>query len=144
MICTLSSVLHSCGLFSEAFLFVHIGCWGLHSRGTSERGMYCACTHHPSTLKTPNFHNGFFYFVSVERMKVLVAIPRLPKHVSYCKKFWDFAGADVQQRGYPPQLLSGWRLSVSSSTFRTVYNSPHLDNLKPLVRDIGFYICVCS
>ena len=97
----------------------------------------CIQEEHPSVAWTvpaliipphwnPKLPQWVFYFVSVERMKecvlVLVAIPTLPEHVSYCKKFWDFAGSDVQQRGYPPQLLSSWRSSVSSSTFRIVYN----------------------
>ena len=56
-----SSVLHPCGLFLEAFLYVHNGCWGLHSRETSACHIYELCLH-SSFLHTeiPNFHNCFF------------------------------------------------------------------------------------
>ncbi len=110
-----SSVLHPCGLFSEAFLYVHNGCWGLHSRETSACHIYmnCACIHHSSTLKSPTSTIVFSLWKCRENEEVCFVScghPLVTRVGLSMHEIWDSMGVDVKQWGYPPRLQSGWKI----------------------------------
>ena len=110
-----SFVLHPCGLFLEAFIYVHNGCWGLHSRETSACHIY-ELGLHTSFLHTeiPNFHNCFLTLKVQREWRNCVFCFMWPSFGNPSRsldaRIWGSMGVDVKQWGYPPRLQSGWKI----------------------------------